>query len=168
MSSGLSRRDKRALSGGSGVIAILLLYLLLRGGDPGPRAEPLPGDTVATVTVDQPATYATPAQPPVVAVPVAIAPVTVAPVVAAPVAVAPNGDASQLRLYGVLSRGAVIGMPDGTQRFVPIGREILPGVTLRGVDLHHAILATAGGEVRLGFDIAAQPQAPVESSTVPR
>jgi len=158
----LSRRDKRALSGGGGVIAVLLLYLLLRGGDPGPRAEPLPSDAAANVSVDQPATYATPVQPPVVATPVVVAPVAVAPVAPAPVVVAANGDASQLRLFGVLSRGAVIGMPDGTQRFVPIGREILPGVTLRGVDLHHAILTTSAGEVRLGFDIAAQPQAPVE------
>jgi hypothetical protein len=155
----LSRRDKRALSGGGGVIAVLLLYLLLRGGDSSPPAEPLPRDSAATVIVDQPATYATPVQQPIAAVPVAVAP-AVAPVAAAPVAVAPNGDVSQLRLFGVLSRGAVIGMPDGTQRFVPIGRQILPGVTLRGVDLHHAILATPGGEIRLGFDIAAPSQAP--------
>ena len=150
----LSTRDKRALSGGGGVIALLLLYLLLRGGDSGTERDPARNDTVAIVPVDQPATYAAPvpAPPTIVAT----------PVVAAPVAVAPNGDVSQLRLYGVLSRGAVIGMPDGTQRFVPIGREFLPGMILRGVDTHHAIIATGAGEVRLGFDIAAQPQAPVQ------
>ena len=76
-----------------------------------------------------------------------------------PVARRRPSDASQLRLFGMLSRGAVIGMADGTQRFVPVGREIVPGVTLRGVDVHQAILATPSGEVRLGFDVAAQPQA---------
>jgi hypothetical protein len=90
-----------------------------------------------------PATYAGPVQP---------------PVAAAPVAVAPSVDASQLHLIGNLSRGAVIGMADGTQRFVPVGREILPGVTLRAVDVHQIILATPSGEARLGFDTPAQPQ----------
>jgi hypothetical protein len=52
----------------------------------------------------------------------------------------------------------VIGMADGTQRFVPVGREIVPGVILRRIEVHHAILATGTGEVRLGFDSAAQPQ----------
>src|SRR4051794_3253055 len=156
----LSDRDKRALSGGGAVIAILLLYLLLRGGDSGPPAGPVSDDVAASVPVDQPATYASPAPPQVASVPVAVAPIAVAPV-----AVAPNGDASQLHLFGVLSRGAVIGMPDGSQRFVPIGREIIPGVTLRGIDTHHAILATAAGEVRLGFDIAAQPPALVSPAS---
>lgn len=155
----LSPRDKRALSGGGGVIALLLLYLLLRGGDSQSGREPARNDAVSILPVDQPATYATPVQP--ASSPPAI---VATPVVVAPVAVVPNVDISQLRLYGVLSRGAVIGMADGTQRFVPIGREFLPGMTLRGVDSHHAIIATAGGEVRLGFDIAAQPQAPVQPS----
>jgi hypothetical protein len=135
----LSQRDRRVLLWGGGVIAILLLYLLSRGGDSGPSAERAQADVAAaTPLTGQPATYATPMAPPVVAV--------------APVAAAPVTDVSQLRLLGLLSRGAVIGMADGTQRFIPIGREIVPGVTLRGVDVHHAILATGAGEVRLGFD----------------
>jgi len=32
-------------------------------------------------------------------------------------------------------------------------------VTLHAVDVHHAILATPAGEVRLGFDGIGQPQA---------
>jgi hypothetical protein len=79
--------------------------------------------------------------------------------VAAPVPAAPSADVSQLRLHGILSRGAVIGMADGTQRFVPIGREFLPGVILRGVEVHHIVLATGAGERRLGFDGIAQQQA---------
>jgi hypothetical protein len=144
----LSDRDRRALLWGGGAIAVLLLYLLLRGGDSGPRAEPVQPEVVAsTPAPEQPVTYAIPVEPTVVAAPVAVAPAAAVPVT----------DVSQLRLFGLLSRGAVIGMADGTQRFVPVGREIIPGVTLRGVDLHHAILATPSGEVLLGFD-AAQPR----------
>ena len=133
----LSERDKRALLWGGAAIAVLLLYLLMRGGSSAPPAEPVQADVPATMPA---------APPPVVAV-------------AAPVAMVPSADLSQLRLFGLLSRGAVIGMPDGTQRFIPIGREIVPGVTLRGVEVHHAILATGSGEVRLGFDGVAQQQA---------
>ena len=140
----LNDRDRRALIWGGAVIVILLLYLLLRGGDSSPKSEPVQADIVATMPAGPPATYATPVQPPVAAV---------------PVVVAPTVDVSRLRLFGILSRGAVIGMADGTQRFVPVGREVVPGVILRGVDVHHIILATPSGEVRLGFDTAAQPPA---------
>jgi hypothetical protein len=147
MSSGLSARDRRALLWGGGIVAVLLLYLLLRGGDSGAPADRVQADIAATTPADQPATNATPVQP---------------PVIAAPVAVAPSVDVSQLHLFGLLSRGAVIGMADGTQRFVPVGREIAPGVVLRGVDVHLAILATPSGEVRLGIDVPAQPQAGIQ------
>ena len=85
---------------GGAAIAVLLLYLLLRGGDSGAPAEPVQADAPAALP---------PAPPPVVAV-------------AAPVAAVPAADVSQLRLVGLLSRGAVIAMADGTQRFVPVGR----------------------------------------------
>jgi hypothetical protein len=148
-------RDRRALLWGGAVIAVLLLYLLLRGSDSGSSAEPVQPEIAASTPAEQSATYATPLQPPVAA-----------PVAVAPVAAAPATDVSQLRLYGILSRGAVIGMADGTQRFVPIGREIVPGVTLRGVDVHHIILATGSGEVRLGFDNPAQnAAAPAQAMT---
>jgi type II secretion system protein C len=142
----LSERDKRALLWGGAAIAILLLYLLLRSGGSGsgPQAEP--------VQADVPAPMPTAAPMPVAAV-------------APPVPVAPAVDMSQLRLYGILSRGAVIGLADGTQRFVPIGREIAPGVTLHRVEVHHIILATGSGEVRLGFDGVAQ--APAAGAAAP-
>ena len=90
-----------------------------------------------------------------------------APLATAPVAPAPTADASQLRLVGILSRGALIAMADGTQRFVPVGREIVPGVVLRGVDVHQAILATSGGEIRLPLDAAPPPQAPASPASGP-
>lgn len=135
----LSDRDRRALLWGGAIVAVLVLYLLLRGSGPAPPPEPVPADVQATTPV---------APPPVIA---AAPPVTVA--------AAPAADVSQLRLFGLLSRGAVIGMADGTQRFVPVGRVILPGVTLARVEVHHAILTTPSGEVRLGFDGVAQPRA---------
>ena len=80
------------------------------------------------------------------------------PVAMAP-AVAPAADASQLKLYGLLASGAVIGFPNGGQRLVPVGREAMPGLTLVRVEQNFAILQGAGGEVRLGFDgvAAAEP-----------
>ena len=138
-------RDRRALLLGGAVIALLLLYLLTRGGSAPPPDDPVRNDVSATV----PAASA----PPVVAV----APPVPVPVVVAPT---PGVEVSQLHLVGLLSRGAVIAMADGTQRFIPIGREIVPGVILRGVDVRQAILATPSGEVRLGFDAAAEPGAP--------
>ena len=142
-------RDRRALLLGGAVIALLALYLLTRGGDAPPPDEPAQNDLSATMP-------AAPLPAPVV---------TVAPPVV--VAAAPSVDASQLRLVGLLSRGALIAMADGTQRFVPVGREIVPGVTLRGIDVHQAILATPSGEVRLGFDSAAAPQAPGAAPQAP-
>lgn len=127
----LSVRDKRALTGGGLVILLLLAYLLW----PQPEAPPVP---VAPQAVAPP-------------------PLVVAPPPAAP---APTVDVSQLRLFGVMASGAAIGMADGSQRFVPIGREVVPGVTLLRVEVHHAVLATAAGEVRLGFDGVDRGQSP--------
>jgi hypothetical protein len=140
----LSPKDRRALLWGGPVAAVLILYLLTRGEGSAPRPEPLPADAPATVET---------APPPFTAPP------TPAPLATAPVAPAPSAGAAQLRLVGILSSGALIAMADGTQRFVPVGREIVPGVILRGVDVHQAILATPAGEVRLTLDSAPpQPQ----------
>jgi hypothetical protein len=147
----LSDKDRRALLWGGPVAAVLVLYLLTRGEGSAPKPESLPADAPATVASEPAPLAALPAP---------------APLAIAPVAPAPTVDASQLRLVGILSRGALVAMADGTQRFVPIGREILPGVTLHGVDVHQAILATPGGEVRLPLDTAPQQsQAPVVAAT---
>ena len=142
----LSDKDRRALLWGGPVTAVLILYLLTRGEGSAPRPEPLPADAPATVETAPPPAFAPPAP---------------VPLTTAPAAVAPSADASQLRLVGILASGALIAMPDGSQRFVPVGREIVPGVTLHAVDVHQAILATPGGEVRLPLDVGPPPSAPV-------
>jgi pyruvate/2-oxoglutarate dehydrogenase complex dihydrolipoamide acyltransferase (E2) component len=120
----LSPRDLRALGLGGAVILVLIAWLLLRGGEPAPPAPAPP-------QVTQPAEAPAPPPP-------------------APAASAP--DLSRLRLYGLMGSGAVIGMADGSQRYVPVGREVLPGVTLARIELHAAVLSGAGGETRIGFD----------------
>ncbi|MBV8972583.1 MAG: hypothetical protein JO290_09865 [Sphingomonadaceae bacterium] len=136
-------------------MAVLILYLLTRGEGSAPRPEPLPADAPATVETAPP--------PPMAALP----PPMPAPLATAPVVAAPSSSASQLRLVGILASGALIAMADGTQRFVPVGREIVPGVTLRGVDVHEAILATPGGEIRLPLDVGPPPQQVVAPAATP-
>jgi general secretion pathway protein C len=132
----LSLREKRLIQGAILLAIIVLVSLLLRGGGESPP----PGPATPTVS-PTPVT----APPPV---PVAIAPM------AAPV---PAADLSQLRLYGLLASGAVVGYANGGQRLVPVGREALPGLTLVRIEQNHAVFQSAGGEVRLGFDGIAQP-----------
>lgn len=129
----ISARDRRALAIGGAIVAFLLAWLLF-----WPRSAP-----EAQVAVAEPVL-----PPPASAAP--------AP---APAPAPPPADTSQLRLYGVMGGGAVIGLADGSQRYVPLGREILPDVTLKRLEVHHAVLASAGGEIRLGFDGVAQGQA---------
>lgn len=136
----LSLREKRLIQGAVVLAIIVLVSLLLRGGGGG---APPPGPAAPAMTpVAAPAPAATP-------------PVTAAPV-AAPV---PAADLSQLRLYGLLASGAVIGYANGGQRLVPVGREALPGLTLVRVEQNHAVFQSAGGELRLGFDGVAQAAA---------
>lgn len=133
----LSPRDRRALGGGGLVVAVLLIYLLWPDGDPGSQAGPEP--------LAQPVVAAAAPPPP--------------PPVPAP-APLPAADPGQLRLFGILGRGAVIAGADGNQRYVPLGREVAPGLRLVRLEVRHAVLAVAGGEIRLGFDGVAQAQAP--------
>ena len=65
-----------------------------------------------------------------------------APVVAVP----PLG---QLQVLGVLSSGAIFGFPDGLQRFVVIGRDVVPGARLTSVERLFVTLDQAGSQVRL-------------------
>lgn len=129
---------------GAGLLLILFLVYLLLGSDRPPPSS---------VALVPPATRQPPAPPPIAAAP--------------PAPLAPPVDASTLRLHGLLASGAVIAMPDGSQRLVPVGREILPGLTLRRVEQQHAVLASAGGEVRLGFDGVVPAQAAPGPATAP-
>ncbi len=100
--------------------------------------------------------------PPVSARVAAVQPTPVQPLPAP----APAGNATGLRLHGLLASGAIIAFPDGRQRLVPVGREALPGVVLRRIEQNHAVLASAGSEARLGFDGAAG--APSAAPSPPR
>jgi general secretion pathway protein C len=137
----LSLREKRLIQAAVVLAIVVLISLLLRGGG-GAEAPQAPVGPVAPVLPPSSPTYATPPPPPA-AMPVAMAP-SPAPVAAA--------DVSQLKLYGLLASGAVIGYANGGQRLVPVGREALPGLTLVRVEQNHAVFQGAGGEVRLGFD----------------
>jgi len=139
----LERREARVVAGGAAVATALLAYLLW----------PAPGDSanVELVPAEQRAAPA-PA-------PQAIA----APEVAAPAPATPDG----LTLHGVMASGAVIGFADGRQVYVAVGREVMPGVRLEAVQLHHALLAAGTTNYRLGFGGSATPLTPSGQPSAP-
>jgi type II secretory pathway component PulC len=83
----------------------------------------------------------------------------------------PPPSAAGLRLHGLLGRGAILALADGRQRFVAIGREAAPGLRVARIESQAVILASAGGELRLGFDSAALVQgadsAPTTTAAAP-
>ncbi|MGS1017105.1 type II secretion system protein N [Allosphingosinicella humi] len=131
----LSRRERILLAGGAAAVVAFLAYMTLRGG-----AAPAEDIVVAS-------------PPPTIAPSLPAPPPTVAPPVA-------SASVDGLMLQGVMGGGpgggaAIIAFPDGSHRLVRVGREFLPGVTLKEVALRHVILATAGGAMRLEFNKAA-------------
>jgi general secretion pathway protein C len=76
----------------------------------------------------------------------------------------PAPTADGLRLFGLLGLGAVISVPDGRQSFFAIGREVRPGLRVSRIEQNHVVLASTGGEVRLGFDGASPVEGPVAAS----
>ena len=125
MRSTMKRPDSRRIGVAAGAsVAIAALVLLLI---PGPGVEPAPEPPAAV-----------PAPPPVQ--------------VAASPTPAPPPSAEGLRLHGLLGRGAIIATADGRQRFVAIGRDVIPGLRVERIEQGHVILASTGGELRLGFD----------------
>jgi type II secretion system protein C len=115
-----------------------------------------PAGLLALLMLREPGTVPTPAPlPPLPPPPIAPAPVQ-------PSIPAPNADG--LRLFGLLGRGAVIGLADGRQSFFAIGREIRPGLKVARIEQNHVVLASDGGEVRLGFDGARPPEAPASAA----
>ena len=109
----LSPRDRRALGGGGLIVAVLLVYLLWPDSEPGAEAgsEPLAQPVVAAAA---PAPLPVPAPAPLHA-----------------------ADLGQLRLFGIMGRGAVIAGADGTQRYVPLGRDVAPACGCR-LEVRHA------------------------------
>jgi general secretion pathway protein C len=142
----LSLREKRLIQGAILLAVIVLVSLLLRGGGGGTAPEPITPITTPVPVATAPPVAAAPAAPPV-----------------------PAADLSQLKLYGLLASGAVIGYANGGQRLVIVGREALPGLILARVEQFHAVFQTPGGEVRLGFDgvAAAQPGAAAPAAPIP-
>jgi membrane-associated protease RseP (regulator of RpoE activity) len=139
----LQPREKRVVIAGAAAATLLLAYLLWPSGTGGSAVELVPAD-------QRPA--------PAVAAPQPIPVVQAPPPAAAPAA--PAGLADGLILHGVMAGGAVIGFPDGSQRYVAIGREVMPGLRLQGVQLRAAILAAGSANYRLGFGGPAVPLTP--------
>jgi hypothetical protein len=120
------RRSSPLVVGGGTAIAALLALALFTGGDPVEQAASTPPSA--------------PSPPPV-----PVAPASPPPAVASS---SPDG----LRLHGVAGAGAIIGLPDGGQRLIPIGRDVLPGLALASVGVDHALLRSSTATYRLGFD----------------
>jgi general secretion pathway protein C len=123
----LAPRERLFLAAGG--LALLLFFLLI--------AAPSQGSGEA-VELAQPQTAPPPAYfpPP-------------APVVTPPQpAAAPTASPAGLTLRSVLATGAIFAFQGGAERLVPIGREFLPGLTLKEVGLSHATVASSGGDLR--------------------
>lgn len=150
----LQARDKRALIVGGVVVTALLAYLLWPSG-PDPRSN------VELVAADRrppavPAPTPTPLQAQTVATP-------------APIAVASSAGAvtEGLVLTGVAGSGAIFAFADGSQRFVPRGREVVPGLTLQAVSLRHVILGSTTMSYRLGLGGSATSLGPPQVTAPP-
>lgn len=77
--------------------------------------------------------------------------------------------ALDIRLFGVMGNqatgggSAIIGSPNGQQRVVLIGEEVMPGVVLTGITFDHVTISRGGAVERLYLDqtpAAANPGAP--------
>jgi general secretion pathway protein C len=137
----LNQRERLLLLIAAGGLLILLVYLLVRDGAEEAGVElttPMP-----TASVAAPA-------PPLPVVPMATAP-------AAPVA--PPADTNALSTVvlrgisggGPSGRAAIFALPNGAQRVVRVGREVIPGVMLQGVGMDYAIVSAGGGGMRLSL-----------------
>lgn len=131
-----SQRERILIAVAAAAFALFLLYMLAPSGEePGVElAEDIPPAEAQPAFVPPPA-----------------------PAAAAPApAAAPPASTEGLVLHGVLGGGpgggaAIIGMPGGGQRAIRVGRQFLPGLTLKEVGLAHAVIATSGGDFRLQF-----------------
>lgn len=118
------RVDRRLILGGIAILLVLVLAVQLWSGDSAPPVPP-------------PTSSPPPVPPP--------------PVTAAPPPTAPAASPEGLRLFGVTGAGAIIGMADGRQRLVMMGRDVLPGLRLEAVRVDHALLKSSAGEYRIDF-----------------
>ncbi|WP_324750603.1 type II secretion system protein N [Sphingomonas sp. LY54] len=121
---------------GAGAAAVLAFAAILSGG--ADEAEDM-----APVELGDPSRAAGSSAPPL--------PVASPPSGPLPPATAP-APANAFVLRGVLARSAILAMPDGSQRTVPVGREFQPGLTLKSVAVDHVVLASPGGDLRLDLN----------------
>ncbi|MEA1014615.1 hypothetical protein [Sphingosinicella sp. LY1275] len=120
---------------GAGAAAVLAFAAILSGG--ADEAEDM-----APVELGDPGRAAASSAPPL--------PVAAPPSGPPPAAAASPANAFVLR--GVLARSAILAMPDGSQRTVPVGREFQPGLTLKSVAVDQVVLASPGGDLRLDLN----------------
>lgn len=140
----LETKRERAIVFGGVPVAALLLYILLAG--PGEEeADPVPAPRPVA---------AAPAPPPA-PIPAPVVRAAPSPVVASVPAATPA--AASVTLAGVSGGGAgggsaIVAYGGGAQRIVAVGREVMPGVTLREVRGDRIVLAGPGGlsELRVG------------------
>jgi general secretion pathway protein C len=150
----------------AGAVLLLLIYTLAAGDEaPEPvSVATAPPSAPAPASGSQPVSMLMPgAAPP----PPASVATTAPPPAASPV---PTGGVQGLRLHGITSGGAIIGLPSGRQRLVRIGQQVLPGVVLQGIAQQHAMLGVGAGTVRLTFqgpEAVAAPGAPSASLPSP-
>lgn len=82
-------------------------------------------------------------------------------------AAAPAPSADGLKLVGLLGGGTIIATADGQQRWIAIGRDVLPGLKVERIEPQHVALASAAGEIRLGFDGVSAPVAAASPAAAP-
>lgn len=149
----LSPRERRFLVAGAIALLLFLIYLLW------------PSDDGGEVELAE--------APPPAAAPVYVPPPPVAAPIAAPPAPPPaaTGSAAGLVLRGVMGGGpsggaAIVAFPDGAQRVVRVGRELVPGMILRQIGVNYAIASSGGSDLRLELNkagatpVATAPPAP--------
>ncbi|HEV2747954.1 MAG TPA: hypothetical protein VGW34_11725 [Allosphingosinicella sp.] len=137
----LTPRERRFLGVGAAALLAFILYLLAPDAE-APAVE-LGEAPVTEGLLSEPAELPPPERGTRFAPP--------------PPAAAGAGAASGLVLHGVLGGGpgggaAIIGFPDGGQRAVRVGRQFLPGLTLKEVGQRHALVAGPGGDTRLALE----------------
>lgn len=150
-----SKRERVLIGIAAAMLAIVVLWLALRGGgetETEERVELTEAVQAAPAPVwpDAPAAIAAPA-------PSSLYP---APPPATPVGAVPIG---ALQLRGVLSGAAIISVADGPQRTVRVGREAAPGMVLKEVGVRHAVFGGPGGDQRLEL----LPAAPATAGIAP-
>ncbi len=133
----LNPRERKFLAVGGLVVLLFLAYLLLAGLGEEPAVE------LAAVP------------PPPAPAPIQPAPLPVVMAAPPPPAVAaPSATTAGMVLQGVSGGGpgggaALFQFPSGGQRLVRIGREIVPGMLLKGVGPTFALASSAGVDLRL-------------------